>query len=105
MICVYQAGNIIDAQLICDWLLDGGIEAEVHGGFLSGAVGELPADTTIGVWIRYSRDRQRALQLTRSFEAERRQTPLCYECSTCGERIEGNFSLCWKCGSQLSDPQ
>jgi hypothetical protein len=105
VIQVYQAENIIDAQLICDRLIDGGIEAEVHGEFLSGAVGELPADTTIGVWIRHHRDRQRALELTRNFEAERRQTLPCYECGNCGERVEGNYSLCWNCGGQLGDPQ
>ncbi len=48
---VYQAASVIDAQLVCDLLKDAGFNALVHGGYLSGAIGELPADTLISVYL------------------------------------------------------
>lgn len=48
---VYQAASVIDAQLVCDLLKDEGFDAVVHGGYLSGAIGELPPDTLISVYL------------------------------------------------------
>ena len=48
---VYQAGSVIDAQLVCDLLKDAGFDAVVHGGYLSGAIGELPPDTLVSVYL------------------------------------------------------
>jgi hypothetical protein len=43
MRCVYEAENLVDAQLVRDALEAGGIPAFVSGAHLAGAVGELPA--------------------------------------------------------------
>lgn len=48
---VYQAASVLDAQLVCDMLLDAGFNAVVRGGYLSGAIGELPPDTLVAVSI------------------------------------------------------
>lgn len=48
---VYQAASVIDAQLVCDLLKDAGFNALVHGGYLSGAIGELPPDTLVSVYL------------------------------------------------------
>ena len=48
---VYQAASVIDAQLVCDLLKDAGFDAVVHGGYLSGAIGELPPDTLVSVYL------------------------------------------------------
>ncbi|NND39415.1 MAG: DUF2007 domain-containing protein [Pseudomonadales bacterium] len=40
---VYQAGNTVDAQLLCNWLQQAGINASVEGGYLQGGIGELQA--------------------------------------------------------------
>ncbi|WP_374601387.1 DUF2007 domain-containing protein [Arenimonas sp.] len=40
---VYEAQNMIDAQLVCDLLRSAGIPAQVSGAGLLGAAGELPA--------------------------------------------------------------
>ena len=47
----YHAASLIDAQLVVDLLASSGIQAHVQGGFLSGAIGELPAGEMVRVWV------------------------------------------------------
>ena len=42
MIVVYRAAGPVDAQLVADELRAQGIGCEISGGYLSGAIGELP---------------------------------------------------------------
>lgn len=48
---VYDAANAFDAQLVHDLLRDAGFEPHVFGAGLAGAVGELPADGPVQVWV------------------------------------------------------
>lgn len=47
----YHAANSVDAQLALDWLAAHGIVGHVQGRFLSGAIGELPVDELLRVWV------------------------------------------------------
>ncbi len=49
MRCVYVAENVIDAHLVRDQLMEGGIPAEIHGEALSGGFGLLPG--YVSVWV------------------------------------------------------
>lgn len=51
MIPVYDAANVFDAQLVHDLLQDAGMPPHVSGSGLVGAVGELPADGLVQVWV------------------------------------------------------
>ncbi len=53
---VYLAENVIDAQLLCDMLIEAGFEARVFGGFLTGATGEIPPDGLIKVMVNFPHD-------------------------------------------------
>lgn len=48
---VYDAENLIDAQLVCDLLASAGLEARVLGADLAGGLGELPAGGLVRVWV------------------------------------------------------
>jgi len=48
---VYQAENIIDANLVRNALADDGIEAYVSGHYLTGAAGELPVGGLVNVMV------------------------------------------------------
>ena len=48
---VYDAANAFDAQLVHDLLRDAGFAPHVFGAGLAGAVGELPADGPVQVWV------------------------------------------------------
>jgi hypothetical protein len=51
MIPVYDAANAFDAQLVHDLLQGAGMPAHVSGTGLVGAVGELPAEGLVQVWV------------------------------------------------------
>jgi hypothetical protein len=48
---IYQAENIIDANLVKNALALAGIEAYVAGAYLTGAAGELPAFGLVSVMV------------------------------------------------------
>lgn len=99
---VYKAENTFDAHLVRDRLLQAGIDAEVHGLMLTGAVGEIPADTRPSVWIAdedlYERARQLVLELERHSGEESG-----WRCSSCGEDNGAAFEVCWRCGGSAEE--
>lgn len=95
---VYTAENIFDAQLVRDRLLQEDIAATVHGMMLTGALGELPADTRPTVWIEDAGLYERARQLIARFEHESGAGGQPWTCGRCGEHNGPAFELCWSCG-------
>ena len=94
---VYKAENTFDAHLVRDRLLQAGIRAEVHGLMLTGAIGELPADTRPSVWIADADLYERARQIVR--EVERASSDATgWRCPHCGEDNGPAFEVCWRCG-------
>ena len=65
---IYSAANMLDAQLLKDFLLDRGIEVIIKGELLMGAIGEIPADTTPSVWVMDDEDFDKAKTLVSAFE-------------------------------------
>ncbi len=101
---VYRAANIVDAQLVLDELLAAGLSARISGSYLSGAVGELPPDQVISVWIDSDRQMQRARAVVEDFEASQRTSGDDKPCHQCKEMLSPQFGRCWKCGAwQTSD--
>jgi len=96
---VYSAENQFDAQRIADSLEGAGIDCHVRGGYLSGAIGELPGDF-VTVWVEDSSDYDSARALIKSIEREK-LLPLGKDinCPQCGEQLGSQFSHCWQCGS------
>jgi len=97
---IYSAANMVDAQLVVDELKAGGMEARIVGGYLSGAIGELPPTDVIGVWLEQESHRVRARAMIDEFEASRRSPQQDWWCARCEERIGGEFGACWKCGDR-----
>jgi hypothetical protein len=77
-----------------------GIPCIVKNRFLSGAAGELPPTE---VWpilcVEDERDYDRAKQIVDEELNRLDDTHQYWVCSKCGERIEGQFTDCWKCGA------
>ena len=100
---VYQAANLLDAQLVQDALQDGGIEATINGAYLSGAIGELPADATPSVWVINAGDAARARTIiSELLDDDASGAGGEWNCSDCGERSSASFQFCWKCGAARS---
>jgi len=118
---VYQAQSAFDAQLVCDLLIDAGFNAIVKGGYLSGAVGELPADTLVSVVILPNQlkagealvtdaDYHRARDIIADFEndastvspgSSANDAGGLVTCSACGEKSDQGFAICWNCQASL----
>ncbi len=98
---LYQAGNRIEAQLLSDFLDRYLVDNRILGDYLSGAIGELPADVYPGVWIIHDEDLPRARELLALFLADgRREGVRSWVCRGCGELVDGHFDLCWRCGAE-----
>ncbi len=97
---VYTAPNASMVHILKDMLAERGISTRVHGEGLLGAAGELaPVDTWVELHVVEDRDEAVASRLIKEFlgsspsHEDRRWT-----CQQCGEVIEAQFGVCWKCG-------
>ena len=96
---LYQAADRIEAQLLSDFLDRHLVDSRVLGDFLSGAMGELPADIYPSVWIVHNDDLERGRELLQRFLADSaRDSGPSWVCRGCGELVDGSFDLCWRCG-------
>ena len=101
MLRIYEAENIIDAQLALDELRAGGLDALIKGQHLVGGAGELPLTGVISVWITVAQHEKRARDIIKEYETGKKQQLPDRQCNSCGEVIEGNFGRCWNCNSLL----
>ena len=97
-----SADNLLVATLWQRVLDSAGIRCEIRNRYLAAGVGELPADQVAPqLWLRDDRDAARATALL----DELRSAPTlpAWTCSGCGERVEGQFFQCWRCGATRPD--
>jgi hypothetical protein len=100
---VYQAASLLDAQLVQDALEDSGIDATINGAYLSGAIGELPADATPSVWVIDDVDVARARTIINELlDDTASDSRSDWTCADCGEASSASFQFCWKCGTARS---
>ena len=100
---IYAAASMADAQMCKDYLEAIGIPVIMKGEFLSGAAGELPANTYPTLWVVDDRDVELARKKVRMYESSNpvdqiHQSP--WHCSRCGESIDAQFTQCWQCGNE-----
>ena len=98
---LHTARHAAEAHLIRGYLESQGVKAIVRGEFLTGGIGELPADLC-KVCIVDDDDFARAETLLREFlqgSAARTHAHERWRCAHCGEALEGQFTDCWNCGA------
>jgi hypothetical protein len=104
---VYSAGDELEAQIVQGLLEAVEIEVVVHGQTMHAARGSVPFyETYPSVWVR-DEDVERAEQVVQGYRERRhrREAGAHWRCSGCGERIEGQFTHCWKCGADRAGPE
>jgi len=101
---VYAAANAVEANLVKAMLADAGIESRVVGELLNAAAGGLPLGQVLAprVWVApedAARARQSIIEW-QSLQPDHFETETApWICPACGEEIEGNLEVCWKCGT------
>ena len=95
---LYQAKDRIEAQLLKDYLAERHIDTLTRGDYLSGAAGELPALQFPELWVLEDRDLELARRLVEEYFSAGDVSER-WRCPRCGEISEGQFQICWNCGS------
>jgi len=91
------APNLAIATLWSDLLRQGGIDASVQRAFASSIAGQVPPDQCLPeVWVEDDDLLERARAL---LDAMRNPLHVRWQCSGCGESIDGPFEQCWNCGA------
>ena len=99
---LYEAADRIEAQLLKDFLASRHIKTVISGDYLAGGAGELSALQFPVLWVVEDRDLDLASRLLQQFLQSRDKSAsdtYDWHCQQCGELIEGQFDLCWKCGT------
>lgn len=96
---IYRAGNSLEAHLLKGALEVSGIEVQLQGEALAGALGELPANAIeVTLLVKHSHLAQ-AQQILLNYQQQNK--PAWY-CQQCGEHNAGSFELCWQCGQEAT---
>ena len=75
-----------------------GIRTEIRNEYLGSIMGEMPfVETWPELWVVNSLEFDRAEQIIEEVETESPAEP--WKCLNCGEQNEGQFAVCWKCGT------
>lgn len=85
-------------------LVSEGMECEVMTPYLAAAIGDLPI-TACWSELRITNDVDyaKALSLINAALEQRAEPTISWKCRDCGEDIERQFGVCWKCGSASPD--
>lgn len=93
---VFSTYDLIAAHHARNMLEAAGIRAEVRNWRLASAMGELPpAECQAEVWV----DEAHSAQAERLLREEAPAAGPPWTCAGCGERIEPQFTQCWRCGA------
>lgn len=104
MIEIYRAAHPALAHLLRGLLEAEGIEAVVTGEQAFSLRGETPitTETLPRVSVLNDADAGRAREIAVAFDRGRPDTGpagINWICPACGESVEGQFALCWNCGT------
>ena len=98
---IYSAETLMQVAHMQNLLASHGIEAQMRNTTLTGGLGEIPMlETWPQLWV----EDELAGEAKRVVELELRAPPRgeAWTCRSCGERIEGQFTECWRCSGSAS---
>lgn len=97
---VYAAPDLLSVGNMRNLLRQAGIESFLRNQYLVGALGDLPVNECWPeIWVDDA-DEMRALAFLAELDREESKPRPAWLCPSCGERNEGQFSECWRCGAQ-----
>jgi hypothetical protein len=101
---IYSARDSTEAEFVKSLLEAEEIQAIVQGSALDAARGDIPysANSLPSVWVN-DPDLDRATQIVEEFRRGGpavTQSQTAWICPKCGEKLEGQFTTCWNCGTE-----
>lgn len=95
---LYSHQNNLLAGYVKSVVEEHGIPCLLKNEHLLGAAGELPpTECWPEVWVVEDRDYPRALEI---IQATMHASGPAWFCPGCGEYLEGQFQMCWRCGRE-----
>jgi hypothetical protein len=97
---VYRAASLLQVAHARNILISAGIECELRNIYLAGAAGDLPLMETWPQLYVADADEQPALRALARAASGVAGAP--WVCEECGEKLEPQFTTCWRCGHDRS---
>ena len=95
---VYRAASLLDVAHARNLLLAAGIQSELRNQYLAGAMGDLPM---IETWPQvFVEDNDEGSALRALARGAAKACGPTWVCPDCGERLEPQFTACWRCGAE-----
>ncbi len=102
---VYASDDSVFIGHVRQVLENHAIPCIVRNDFLAGGAGELPVNETWPeIWVTDDRDFDRARVLVDATVATAHVSEPSWRCASCSERMEGQFTDCWRCGASRPEP-
>ena len=99
---VFSEPNPIFIHQLKDLLEEKGIVCIIKNELLSGGAGELPpTEVWPELWVVNKDDNGPAKRIVDDFIQSTKVKTHNWICGNCGEKIEGQFNICWSCGSEI----
>lgn len=94
---VFRAASLLQVAHARNVLISAGIDCELRNQYLAGAIGELPMlETWPQLWVDDPSE-SAALRALAAAAAAPAGAP--WTCQHCGEKLEAQFTSCWRCGA------
>ena len=97
---VFRAASLLQVAHARNILVSAGISCEIRNQYLAGAMGELPMMETWPQLYVDDVDEARALRALACAAAPAAGSH--WVCDVCGERLEPQFTSCWRCGAEMA---
>jgi putative signal transducing protein len=99
---VFSSLNLVELHHLKNLLESAGVRCRIHREMLSRLAGEIPfPECAAQLLVERPEDEERAQEIVREFGRPARAA-VPWTCGGCGERLEGQFTACWKCGAPRS---
>ena len=95
---VFQAENSLEANIIKGLLNSKGIECQLQGELLQGALGEIPFEQTGVDMLVYALKERQAQEILLNYRQLKQSAPD-WVCPKCHELNGATFEICWSCGT------
>ncbi|WP_418608546.1 DUF2007 domain-containing protein [Pseudoalteromonas sp. US3C1013] len=101
-VTLYNAENSLEANIIKGLILNAGIECQIQGEMLQGAMGEIPFEQTqVSVQV-YAIKERHAREILVNYQQVKQSAPD-WVCPNCNEHNGSTFDFCWSCGTLKND--
>ena len=96
---VYTAESLVEVAHVRNVLETAGIRCVLRNDRLAGVLGEIPfVECWPELWVETPGEERRARALIAEALRKGPAGPP-WDCPGCGERIEPQFAVCWRCGA------